>query len=406
LLGFAAALLLAGCGSGGPASSQLTLSPLAAPPPDGKTTVAYPAFTFVAPSGGVGPFTWTEAGALPPGMSLSAGGTLSGTPTTAGAFPFTVNVTDTSTPNLTATESVTLVIIDSPLRINTSPPPPALVSHPYAGFQFTAGGGSSPLVWKVSAGGLPPGLALASDGWLSGTPTTAGSFTWTVAVTDGASTPESQSQPVTLIVSNPPSLVVNPTPTPPGGTACTSYPGFAFTATGGFLPLSWNITTGALPPGLALGTDGGLTGIPTLGGLFPVTVTVTDSAATPATNSRQFTISITTPPPTINNMPLPTGTVGLAYPAVTFTACGGLAPLVWSESGTLPSGLGMSINGMLSGTPTGIGVFTITVNVKHAKNRSARLAFRFACRPSVPGRSRRRREPCPSRAWCTRRRCG
>jgi hypothetical protein len=117
-----------------------------------------------------------------------------------------------------------------------------------------------------------------------------------------------------------------------------------------------------------------------------VTVTVTDSAATPATNSRQFTISITTPPPTINNMPLPTGTVGLAYPAVTFTACGGLAPLVWSESGTLPSGLGMSINGVLSGTPTGIGVFPITVNVKDAQNRSApALAFTVRVSPAISG---------------------
>jgi hypothetical protein len=372
LVGFAAALLLAGCGTGGPASSQLTLSPVAAPPPNGATAVAYTAFTFVAPTGGVGPFRWTETGALPPGMSLSAGGTLSGTPTAAGAFPFKVTVTDTSTPNLTATESVTLLIIDSPLVISTTPtPPPATVTHPYAGFEFTASGGSAPLTWKVSAGQLPPGLTLGSDGSLSGTPSTAGPFTFTVAVTDSAPTPETKSQAFTLRVNNPPPPVINPTPTPPVGTACAAYPGFSFTATGGFLPLSWGITPGALPPGLSLGTDGAITGIPTLGGSFPVTVTVTDSAATPAMNSSLFTIIITTPPPTINNTQPPTGTVGIIYPAFTFTACGGLAPLVWSETGTLPSGLGISVNGVLSGTPLSHGIFPITVYVKDALNQSS-----------------------------------
>jgi hypothetical protein len=386
LVGFAVAFLLASCG-GGTAASQLTLSPVAPPPPNGATGVAYPAFTFIAPAGGVGPFTWTESGALPPGMTLSAGGTLSGTPTVAGAFPFTVTVTDTATPNLTATESVTLEIIDSALVISTTHmPPPATVSHPYAGFKFTASGGSSPFAWKLAAKPLPPGLTLGRDGSLSGTPSTVGSFTFTVAVTDSAPTPATKSQTFTLLVNNPPPLFVNPTPTPPEGTVGIAYSGFSFTATGGFLPLSWSITTGALPPGLGLGTDGGLAGIPAVGGSFPVTVTVTDSAARPAMNSAQFRIFITTLPPTINPVPPPTGTVGVVYPAFTFTASGGLAPLVWSETGTLPAGLGISVNGVLSGIPAAPGIFPITLNVKDAQNRNApSLSFTVRVSPANSG---------------------
>jgi hypothetical protein len=385
LIGFTGALFLASCG-GGTSASQLTLSPVAAPPPNGVTGAAYPAFTFVAPTGGVGPFRWTETGKLPPGMSLSAGGTLSGTPTLAGPFPFTATVADESTPNLTATESVTLVIIDSVLVISTaSLPPQATVSYPYAGFQITASGGSAPLTWKLSAGQLPPGLSLASDGSISGTPSTMGSFSFTATVTDSAPTRESTSQTFTLVVNNPPPLVINPTPTPPVGTACTPYPGFSFSATGGFLPLAW-ITTSTLPPGLSLGIDGTLTGIPTIGGSFPVTVTVTDGGATPAMNSLQFTISIATPPPTVNPTPPPTATVGLVYPAFTFTACGGLAPLVWSETGMLPAGLAFSASGVLSGTPAATGVFPIAVSVTDAQNRSAPpVSFTVRVSPASAG---------------------
>ena len=96
-------LALAGCG-GGSGSAQLTLSPNAAPPPTGATGVAYPAFTFAAPTGGIGPFAWTETGAMPGGMSLSPSGLLSGTPTTAGSFPISLTVTDSSSPHLVAKE--------------------------------------------------------------------------------------------------------------------------------------------------------------------------------------------------------------------------------------------------------------------------------------------------------------
>ena len=62
-------------------------------PPTGAVNVAYSGFTFKA-TGGVLPLTWSETGALPPGMALSAEGVLSGTPTVTGSFPISVGVQD------------------------------------------------------------------------------------------------------------------------------------------------------------------------------------------------------------------------------------------------------------------------------------------------------------------------
>jgi len=374
-----ASVFAAGCGGGGGgASSQVITTPMisTAQPPSGMTGVAS-AFTFVVTSGGLAPFTWTETGALPSGLSLSSTGMLSGTPATAGTFPITVTVTDSSTPPLTDSMPFSVKIADSPIIVSTAPPPPAgTLTYPYAGYSFTVASGGSPLfTWAVTKGSPPPGIAVGSDGSLSGTPTAAGSFAFTVTATDSAQTPESGSQLFTVDVKTPGPPVITLTPTPPAGVADSSYPGFNFTATGGYLPLSWAVTMGTLPPGLTLASSGALTGTPTTIGTFPFTVTVTDSAPTPKKNSVPFSITINAPPPpTINATALPTGTVGVAYPTVQFTASNGYLPLVWSETGALPTALSLSAGGLLSGTPSEDGQFPIKLYVKDSLNRTSPAA--------------------------------
>jgi hypothetical protein len=361
------AAVACGGGSSGPASVVIASTA----PSAGMTGVAYPGFTFSA-SGGSGTFTWTESGALPPGLSLGTDGGLSGTPVTAGSYSFTVTATDSSNPPLTDSTPVSMMIADTMISVAPASPPPGTVTYPYPGFSFNvASGGSPPFTWTVTAGTLPPGLLLGGDGSLSGTPTSAGSFPFTVTATDSAQMPETGQLPVTVVVSNPAPPVVNPAPTPPAGTNGTVYSGFSFTATGGYLPLTWKLTSGVLPTGLTLGTDGSLTGTPTSIGSFPITVTVTDSAPTPEMNAASFTLVISNPPPpTINPTPLPTGIVGTVYPSFQFTASGGLSPLVWSETGALP-GLALSLDGILSGTPSGAGIFPITLNVIDQLKQSA-----------------------------------
>src|SRR5215469_4254222 len=99
---FAAALaiaLLGSCGGGGGASGTQTLTITGDSPPGGTTGEAYPVYAFTA-SGGTPPLSWTESGSLPPGLTLSSTGQLSGMPATAGKYAFTVTATDSSNPPL------------------------------------------------------------------------------------------------------------------------------------------------------------------------------------------------------------------------------------------------------------------------------------------------------------------
>ncbi len=264
--------------------------------------------------------------------------------------------------------------VNSPVVVSASPTPPAgVVTNPYAGFSFSASGGSPPFTWAITSGTLPGGLTLASDGTLSGTPTSVGSFAFTVTATDSAQTPGTGAQPFSVTINAPEPLLISPGQTPPAGVHGTSY-GFAFTATGGYFPLSWTLTAGTLPPGLALNSDGSLSGTPTKASSTPFafTVTVTDSSTpTRATNSVAYAITISEPPPpSINNTPPPTATVGSPY-SFPFTASDGLAPLVWTPPTAPMGGLAVSLDGILSGTPSTAGIFPITLTVKDALNQSS-----------------------------------
>ena len=242
----------------------------------------------------------------------------------------------------------------------------------YPGYTFTvASGGASPFTWSET-GALPPGLALSSAGQLTGTPMTAGTYAFTVMVADSSNPALTGALPVSLKIDQSPP-VLTPGQAPPVGIHGTGYY-FQFAETGGLLPITFAVTQGAVPPGLTLGADGSLTGTPTKASSTPFafTVTVTDSSTpTPATNSVAYAITISEPPsPSINNTPPPTATVGSPY-SFPFTASDGLAPLLWTSSSAPMGGLTVSLDGVLSGTPSTAGIFPITLTVKDALNQSS-----------------------------------
>jgi len=71
----------------------------------------------------------------------------------------------------------------APLRItSTSPLPNAMVQSPYTQ-QLNATGGTPPYIWRCDCS-FPPGLSMGTNGLISGTPTTAGSYNLPVSVTD------------------------------------------------------------------------------------------------------------------------------------------------------------------------------------------------------------------------------
>jgi hypothetical protein len=149
--------------------------------PVGTTTVAYS--QTLSASGGVSPYTWSVAsGTLPAGLTLSADGVISGTPTAGGTSTFTVRVTDSG--SRTGTKSLSIVV-GTPVGVTT-----ASLANGNVGTALSrtlaASGGATPYTWSLTSGALPAGLSLSAAGVISGTPTTASTANFTVQVSDSA----------------------------------------------------------------------------------------------------------------------------------------------------------------------------------------------------------------------------
>jgi hypothetical protein len=144
--------------------------------PSGQVGVAY-AQTLAA-TGGKGDYSWsTTAGSLPDGLSLAPAGGISGVPTTVGPNNFRVQVTDSA--NATATQALSIAVDPPPLSITTTSLPGGTVGAAYSQ-TLAASGGAGGNSWTTTAGALPAGLTLASNGTISGTPTAAGTANFTL----------------------------------------------------------------------------------------------------------------------------------------------------------------------------------------------------------------------------------
>jgi hypothetical protein len=167
------------------------------------TTTSLPAGTAgtaysqaLAATGGTTPYSWTvAAGTLPAGLTLSSAGVLSGTPTDDGSATFTVRVTDAAA--RTTTQALALVVNPPPVVITTTTLAAGTSGTAY-NQALAATGGTTPYSWTVATGTLPAGLTLSSAGVLSGTPTTAGTVTFTVRVTDTGARAATQALTVTV----------------------------------------------------------------------------------------------------------------------------------------------------------------------------------------------------------------
>ncbi len=258
--------------------------------PNGNVAVFYDSQLMA--TGGTPPYTWSltsGSGPLPPGLSLTpATGVISGTPTTTGSYPITVQVSDSERPPVTATGSFTITIDTTPqLQVMTSS---LLVGTQGALYTDTlaATGGVPPYSWSLTAGPLPAGLTLSGTGIISGTPTASGSFPITVKVTDTEG--NTATADLTLTISSG-GLVIT-TPALPAGTVSVPY-SVSLGATGGTPPYTWSLRFGTLPSGLTLNASTGLiSGTPTASGTSSIQVQVQDSHSPPTT--------VTAPPYVLN----------------------------------------------------------------------------------------------------------
>jgi hypothetical protein len=210
--------------------------------------------------------------------------------------PGTVHFTLTATNSVGSVSKVCSLVV-----LHTAPVAPtigtacplasATVGTAYS-LAFFSAGGVAPLTYSLTAGALPAGMVLSPAGVVSGTPTVAGTASFTVQVADSAS-------PTPLTNAKACSITVNPMATAPTiATVCplpAGVEGVAYsqtlTATGGTAPYSFTVLAGALPRPLTLSAAGVLSGVPFHAGVYPFTLQVAGSNGLVSQKSCSVTIA-------------------------------------------------------------------------------------------------------------------
>jgi large repetitive protein len=260
--------------------------------PPARTGTGY-SYTF-QPAGGTPPYTFSPVALapLPPGLTVSAAGVLSGVPTAVGTYTPYVQIADSL--GKTGLFPVRQLNVLGPGAVN--PPQGRRFGFESASLNVPYGilideavlSGTAPFTWTVADGStLPPGLALKSAGgsnFLTGIPTATGSFTFTLNIADA------MGQTATTIAT----LVVSPLsiaePNLPNGIVGTPYTA-SFTPSGGTAPYTFSLAYwGPAPPGLTFGANGTFAGVPSQPGFYNMGIVVTDNTGQTVTLPRWITI--------------------------------------------------------------------------------------------------------------------
>ena len=313
----------------------------------------------------------TFSGQPPPGLILSPGGVLYGTPTAAGTYPF--DITATTACGKTATQSFTLIVAGNKLEIEPTALPNGIVGLLYRQEFEALGCPEDPFLCQITStlSGLSPAGCT-----LSGIPKQAGPVTVTVRASDTVSDSKGErTYPINIVC---PEITLSPTRLP-DGTVGTSYTA-VLTASPAGPPYTFAMTPDPLPNGLHL-YDYTICGTPTSPGDSQFTVTASEYGCT---GSQTYTIHIEAAGPcalTFSPAVLPNGTVGLGYPPVTLSATGGTPPYTFMAlSGSLPAGLTLS-SGVISGTPTAAGTTTVTIQATDANGCPGTNAYPITINP-------------------------
>jgi FG-GAP-like repeat/Putative Ig domain/Beta-propeller repeat len=329
----------------------------------------------VTASGGQPPYKFSATG-LPMGFNLNAAsGAFGGEAPAPGAYSFTLTASDSGTPAATANFTVSFSV----LGITTSSLPAATKGGSYSQ-QIGAIGGATP--YSFSATGLGgSGLSLSSSGLLSGTPTTVGTLSLTVQVTDAKGL--STSANLSLVINNPAGTVSGPL-SAPGGTLTSGSAGSSYsttvTATGGMPPYTWTLVGGSLPDGgVTLNNTGAITGTPKTPGTYTFTAQAMDAAG--ATSLGTFTLAIIPAVLEVASTSFPQGIATVPYPLQIMSATGGVSPYTFSiTAGSLPAGLTFG-SGQISGTPTAVGTFGFTLTVTDSTKATASAPVSITVNP-------------------------
>ena len=341
------------------ASSVINNGPLS------DLTIGIPYARYLIPLGGTPPYTTTPVN-IPFGLSVNNADVLTGTPLEAGInIPLFYTLSDSENNSFTTNGNVTIASTTSPgLSLSGGDFGYVQAGSTYSTNLVASGSAQSSPVFSVTqpAGTIPPGLKLLTGpdfnnggnvnvaAQLAGIPNTPGVYTFVYEVVDGLG--QVGQREVKLHVSG--MSIVNTAFAP-------ATVGVAYNQTidvrGGTPPYNFSLTTGNLPPGLNFDpASGTISGTPQSTNSTGITIQVQDSAGD--TLQRSYTLNVyllqITGPSVLPNATL-YETYSYAFtpsPAGSYT---------YTISGQ-PSGLSINANtGVLSGTPTGAGVFAITV---------------------------------------------
>ena len=256
--------------------------------------------------------------------------------------------------------------VGASIAITTSSLPNATANSAYTAALTTDS--TSSVVWTLTnSTSLPEGLTLdRTTGTISGTPKTAGTYTFTVKASPAPGAPATKE--FTLTVQEEGSVTPPPTPTTSISITTTSLPsgtaGQSYSATLSSNPsgATWAVASGSLPNGLTLNSNGRISGTPTSAGTATFSVRATYGSASTTQN---LSITINAPSLSITTNSLPSGWVGSSYRE---TLSASSSSVTWAVySGSLPNGLTLvESSGIISGTPTSAGMFYFTIQARSA----------------------------------------
>jgi hypothetical protein len=241
-------------------------------------------------SGGTPPHAFSYKGELPPGLSLNAQGELSGKPTAAGEFRFTLEVEDQGpTPQRTSQEHSVrirpLLRLAGPEFLADIPSGTAYVE------QVSAIGGKSPYRFELVPGStLPQGIFLRNTGQVDGTTNQDGTVAFAVRVTDSDEPPQVVTHTLQLTTGSCPTLALCiRTRALPEARVGTAY---AYSLQSTPSSVTWTKDSGTLPPGLTLSEAGLLSGTPTQPGTYELTVYAYSGVLSGGTKSQKWTVTV------------------------------------------------------------------------------------------------------------------
>lgn len=312
-------------------------------------------FTLKEP-GDCGPSFRVSSGAFPPGLTLASDeGVTRGAPTEAGSFTFFITVSYScglkSASDQQYTINVNPGVPPKPKLVVVTPSlPDGNVNQAYTAPALAASG-DTVNSWTIASGALPPGLTLASNGVISGTPTQGGTFDFTVQA-NGNGVSDTRGLSIFIVAPLELQSLAGAKPPTTGWTAKDLVNAQLVTgvkAVGGRTPYTFS-SAGALPPGITLNTQtGAITGTATAAGRFASTITVTDATGVKVSVPWSFTIL-----PLLDfakGKKLAIGKVGRLYSARIPVTGKDAKTAEFALSGKIPPGLELDeITGRLTGT--------------------------------------------------------